>query len=247
VMGQGEFQRREGQLISARADANESNNRLKLLGMTAPDIAALERSQTIKSHIPILAPLSGRIIGRNVTKGEVVETTRHLFTIADLATIWVVASVSEQDFAFIHRNVHEAMTAEVLLTAYPNQPIVGKVTYVGDVLDPDTRTLALRIEMANPDGRLKPEMFATVRIQAPDEPDVIAVPSMAIQRDRGQTVVFVQLNDDEFSRRIVELGDRNGDHVRVMNGLQEGDRVVVDGAYVVKSEFANQHRGGVAE
>lgn len=247
VIGQGEFQRREGQLISARAEANESRNRLTLLGMTGDDIATLERSHQIRSHVPIVAPLTGRIIGRNVTKGEVVETTRHLFTVADLDLVWVVANVPEQDLPFIHQAVRQSMTADVLLTAYPDQPVTGRVTYVGDLLDPETRTLALRVEMPNSDGRLKPEMFASVRIWAPEVSDVLTVPSAAIQRDRGETVVFVQLTDGEFSRRAVELGERNGDHVMVAKGLQEGEDVVVAGAYVVKSEFANQHRGGLVE
>jgi cobalt-zinc-cadmium efflux system membrane fusion protein len=247
VIGKGEFQRREGQLISARAEANDSKNQLVLLGMTAPDIAKLKREQAIRSHVPIVTPLSGRIIGRDVTKGEVVETARHLFTVADLDKIWVVANVPEQDLSFIHYAVRQSTTAEVLLSAYPNEPITGQVTYVGDVLRPDTRTMALRVEVPNPDGRLKPEMFATVRIWTPAVPDALTIASTAIQRDRGQPVVFVQLHDGEFSRRVVELGERNDRQVNIVDGLQEGERVVVAGAYVVKSEFANQHRGGLAE
>ncbi len=129
VIGKGEFQRREGQLTSAQAEANEAKNQLVLLGMTAPDIAKLKREQAIRSHVPIVTPLSGRIIGRDVTKGEVVETARHLFTVADLASIWVVANVPEQDLSFIHYAVRQSTTAEVLLSAYPNEPITGQVTY----------------------------------------------------------------------------------------------------------------------
>jgi cobalt-zinc-cadmium efflux system membrane fusion protein len=247
VIGKGEFQRREGQLLSARAEANESKDQLILLGMTAQDIARLERDQTIRSHVPIVAPLSGRIIARDLTKGEVVETTRHLFTIANLDKVWVVANVPEQDISFIHTAVRQSTTAEVLLTAYPNEPIKGQVTYVGDVLRPDTRTLALRVEVPNPDGRLKPEMFGTVRIWTPDVADVLTISSAAVQRDRGKTVVFVQLNEGQFSRRVVEVGERNGQQVKIVDGLQEGEHVVVAGAFVVRSEFANQHRGGLAE
>ena len=247
VIGKGEFQRREGQMISARAEANEAKDQLILLGMTDQDIARLERDQTIRSHVPIIAPFSGRIIGRDVTKGEVVETSRHLFTVADLAKVWVVANVPEQDLSFIHNAVRQSTTAEVLLTAYPNEPLTGAVTYVGDVLRPDTRTLALRVEVPNPDGRLKPEMFATVRIWSLAVPDALTIPSAAVQRDRGKTVVFVQLNEGEFSRRIVELGESSGQQVKIIDGLQEGERVVVAGSFVVKSEFADQHRGGLAE
>jgi cobalt-zinc-cadmium efflux system membrane fusion protein len=247
VIGQGEFQRREGQMISARAEANEAKDQLILLGMTDQDVARLERDQTIRSHVPIIAPFSGRIIGRDVTKGEVVETSRHLFTIANLEKVWVVANVPEQDLSFIHSAVRQSTTAEVLLTAYPNEPLTGSVTYVGDVLRPDTRTLALRVEVPNPNGRLKPEMFATVRIWSPAVPDALTIPTAAVQRDRGKTVVFVQLNDTEFSRRTVELGERSGKQVKIVDGLEEGERVVVAGSFVVKSEFANQHRGGLAE
>lgn len=247
VIGQGEFQRREGQLTSARAEANEARNRLKLLGMTPQELSKLEREQAIRSQVPIVSPLAGRVIGRDVTKGEVVEISRHLFRVADLDTVWVIANVPEQDLSFIHRAIGQSSTAEVLLTAYPDEPLTGQVTYVGDVLDPDTRTMALRVEVPNPDGRLKPEMFATVRIWTPPVPDVMTVPSTALQRDRGETIVFVQLSDDEFSRRVVAVGERTGDHVKITDGLQEGERVVTAGAYVVKSELANQLHGGLAE
>lgn len=247
VIGRGEFQRRQGELIGSRAEAREARDRLQLLGMAEKDIRQLEGDETIRSKVTIRAPFAGRIITRNVTMGEVVGTSEKLFVVADLSKVWVVANIPEKDIQYIHRSADRDRSVEILLSAYPQEVFRGTITYVGDVLDPVTRTMKIRVEVPNPEGRLKPEMFASVRIYSHPEPNVLTIPSTAVQRDQGNAVVFVQLDDQQFAQRVVKLDSESGDLLKVLDGLQEGDQVVVNGAFVLKSELANQHQGGLVE
>ena len=238
VIGEAEAQRRQAELLSMQAEAHESRDRLKLLGMNDEQFLRLGRSRDIQSHVPIVAPFAGRIIGRNLTRGEVVETTEKLFVIADLSEVWVLANIPEKDIAFVHA-IHASggRQAEVRINAYPKEVMTGTITYVGDVLDPATRTMQLRLELPNPDGRLKPEMFATIRLSSEPQPDQLAVPEAALQRDQGRTFVFVQRDADTYEAREVQVGESNGTFTTILGGLSEGDPVVTHGAFLLKSEL----------
>ncbi len=242
VIGTAELQRRHADLISVQADANEARNRLVLLGVTEEEIQRLDRTRHIRSHVPIVAPFAGRIINRNLTRGEVVETTETLFIIADLSEVWVLANIPEKDIGFIHSNHRPGGTpTEIRINAYPQEVFTGTVTYIADVLDPVTRTMQLRVEIPNPDGRLKPEMFAKIRLFSESKPDRLAVPESAVQRDEDSTFVFVKRNESEYEVREVQIGESNGTHVTILSGLNEGDSIVTSGAFVLKSELAKKN------
>ena len=231
-----ELQRREAEMRTVRAEAREAAHRLELLGVPADEIRRLDREQTIRSDVPIRAPIAGRLIMRNLTRGEVVETTQKLFMVADLSDVWVVGNVPEKDVQFIHRD----LSVEVRTTAYPGKVFPGTITYVGDVLDPATRTMRLRVTVPNPKKLLKPEMFATVRIYAAPMLDVLTVPLAAVQSGPAGPMVFVQRRPQEFEARAVTLGEESGEVVTVRDGLREGEAVVVTGAFVLKSEVEKQ-------
>jgi cobalt-zinc-cadmium efflux system membrane fusion protein len=241
VIGVAEMQRREGEMISIRAEKRESQDRLRLLGMSDELIERLDREQTIQSHVPIVAPFDGRIITRNLTKGEVVETTEKLFVVADLSEVWVIANIPEKDIPYIHQDQSkQGQNVEILLTTYPGQVFHGKITYVGDVLDIHSRTMRLRIEVPNPDRRLKPEMYATIRVYSDPETNVLVVPESSVQRERDRKFVFVQRDARSFEARDVKLGESNGDVVKVLDGLKEGETLVTQGAFVLKSELLGE-------
>jgi membrane fusion protein, heavy metal efflux system len=241
VIGLAEAQRREGEMISARAEKRESHDRLLLLGMTDEDIRKMDRDQTIRSYVPILAPFDGRVINRNITKGEVVETTEKLFAVADLSEVWVLGNIPEKDIPFIRQEgTGQTQKIEILLNAYPNEVFHGKITYVGDVLEARTRTMNLRIEVPNPDRKLKPEMFATIRVYSEPEKNVLAVPEQAIQRERDRKFVFVQRDEETYEVRDVSLGESNGEIVKVLDGLREGDKIVTAGSFILKSELLGE-------
>jgi membrane fusion protein, heavy metal efflux system len=238
VIGEAEAQRRQAELLSMQAEAHEARDHLKLLGMNDDEFRRLDKSRDIRSHVPIVAPFAGRIIGRNLTRGEVVETTEKLFVVADLSEVWVRANIPEKDIPFVHA-VHASggRQAEVRINAYPRETFKGTITYVGDVLDPATRTMQLRLELPNPEGRLKPEMFATIRLFSESQPDRLTVPEAALQRDQNRTFVFVQRNVTEYEVREVQTGESNGTLTTILGGLNEGEPVVTHGAFILKSEL----------
>ena len=238
VIGEAEAQRRQAELLSIQAEANEARDRLKLLGMNSEEFRRLEESREIRSVVQIVAPFEGRVIERKLTRGEVVETTENLFVIADLSEVWVLANIPEKDIPFVHTLQTSGGThADVHLNAYPDETFKGRITYVGDVLDPSTRTMQLRLELPNTDGRLKPEMFASVRLYSNSQDARLAVPEAALQRDQGRTFVFVQQNANEYEVREVEVGESNGTLTSIIAGLHEGEPVVTHGAFVLKSEL----------
>jgi cobalt-zinc-cadmium efflux system membrane fusion protein len=228
-----ELQRREASMKTARAEVREARNRLDLLGVPREEIDRLDRELTIKADVPLRAPFDGRVIMRNITRGEVVETEQKLFTVADLSDVWVIANVPEKDVAFIRKG----QTVEMVAAAYPHALFTGTVTYVGDVLDPATRTMRVRITAPNPDRLLKPEMFALVRVSAMETSDALAVPLAAIQTGAGGKIVFVQRAEGEFEVRPVRVGEEHGDTVVILDGVREGERVVVAGSFALKSEM----------
>jgi membrane fusion protein, heavy metal efflux system len=241
VIGLAEAQRREGEMISLRADKREARDRLLLYGMSEDNIKRLTREQTIQSHVPIMAPFDGRVIARNLTKGEVVETTEKLFVVADLSEVWVLANIPEKDIPYIRSGgASSDQLVEVLVNAYPNEVFHGKLTYVGDVLDVATRTMNLRLELPNLDRKLKPEMYATIRVYSEPEKGVLILPEMSVQRERDRTFVFVQRDPQTFEVRDIKLGDSNGQVVKVLDGLREHESVVTKGAFVLKSELLGE-------
>ncbi len=228
-----ELQRREAEMKTVRADAREASSRLALLGVPAQEVQRLDREQTIRSDVAIRAPFAGRVIMRNITRGEVVETARNCFTIADLSDVWVVANVPEKDVRFIRPKdrVH------VMIPAYPHGLFSGTVTYISDVLDPSTRTMRVRVTVLNPDRTLKPEMFAMVRVFASPQPEALVVPLTAVQQDGTGKLLFVRQPDNRFESRRILLGDELDGKTIVLEGLHEGEEVVVKGAFAIKSEF----------
>jgi cobalt-zinc-cadmium efflux system membrane fusion protein len=241
VIGLAELQRREGEMLSLRAERREAWDRLLLLGLTEEDLRNLDRNHTIRSHVPVLAPFDGRVIARNLTKGEVVETTEKLFVVADLTDVWVTAVIPEKDIPYIHPDQSgPGQSVEVHVAAYPEQTFQGRITYVGDVLDPATRTMRLRLELPNPERKLKPAMYATVRVYSEPEPNALLIPEAAVQRDRDRQFVFVQREPTVFEARDVKLGTSNGHDIKVQDGLREGESIVTNGAFVLKSELLGE-------
>lgn len=241
VIGVAELQRREGEMLSLRAELREARDRLLILGLTDEDLRNLDRNHTIRSHVPVVAPFDGRVIARNLTKGEVVETTEKLFVVADLTDVWVTAVIPEKDIPYIRPDQTGAgQSVEVHVAAYPGQAFQGRITYVGDVLDPATRTMRLRLELPNPERKLKPAMYATVRVYSEPEANVLLIPESAVQRDRERQFVFVEREPSVFQARDVKLGSSNGREIKVEDGLLEGESIVTNGAFVLKSELLGE-------
>jgi len=228
-----ELQRREAEMKTALAEAREAQNRLELLGVPRQELERLNREHTIKADVPLRAPFDGRVIMRNITRGEVVETHQKFFTVADLSNVWVVGNVPEKDVQYIRKD----QRVDVIVAAYPHAIFTGTITYISDLLDSATRTMRLRVTVPNPDRLLKPEMFATVRVFATPDPDALTVPLAAVQNGAAGKMVFVQRGTNEFEARTVRLGNESGEVVTVLDGVSVGEQVVTKGSFVLKSEM----------
>jgi len=228
-----ELLRREAAMRTAQAEALETNNRLELLGVPPDEIERLDQQHTIKADVPLRAPFDGRVIMRHITRGEVVETHQKFFTVANLTDVWVVGNVPEKDVRFIRKD----QRVDMVLAAYPHAIFSGTITYIGDTLDPATRTMRLRVTAPNPDRLLKPEMFAVIRVYAASNPDDLSVPIEAVQNGPAGTMVFVQRGTGEYEARTVTLGDEQGDLVQVLDGVRAGEFVVTKGSFSLKSEM----------
>jgi membrane fusion protein, heavy metal efflux system len=240
-IGIGEDQRRQGEMIGLRAENREARDRLSLLGMNQQELDRLDREHTIHSHVSIEAPFNSRVVARNLTKGEVVETTETLFVLADLSQVWATAEIPEKDIPFIYHDEVKPQLVEVRVLTYPKEVFQGRITYVGDVLDHVTRMMRLRIELPNAHRLLKPQMYAVIRVYSEPEPDVLLIGERAVQRVRNRTFVFIQRQAGLFEARDVKLGDSNGRQIQALEGLQEGEQVVEEGAFVLKSELSEKY------
>ncbi|NQU25847.1 MAG: efflux RND transporter periplasmic adaptor subunit [Candidatus Nealsonbacteria bacterium] len=200
--------------------------------LQAPNNADNQRDEL---RVVLTSPIAGTVMEANATAGERITGDRQLFRLANLETVWIEADVSEYDLA----RVEGAPGASYRLAAYPDDVVpildgVGRLIDVGAEVDPDTRTVPIRYEVANRDGRLRLGMFADLLIETDRRGQALAVPKEAVIDEGGETVVYVQTGGESFQRQRVELGIRDADLVEVSDGLQPGQRVATRGAYAVR-------------
>lgn len=234
AIGVGEYQRREADFENARADLYEAEEKLHLLGMTEREIERLGTEKLPHAEVAqvfLRAPFSGEVIERNATMGEVIDPNKMLFTVADLSTLWVRADFPEQQAG----RLLTGLGVEVRVTAYPDTVFRGVVTYVGAMVDPATRTVMARSDIPNLDRRLRPEMFAEVTLITPEQ-SVLSVPRAAVQQVGRRTMMFVVRGPRRFEPREVKTGETSKDYVEIKGGVEEGDEVVTQGSYALKSE-----------
>lgn len=226
------------ELLSAKATANEASAEL---GAAEQKLKLLESNHTnLPDHtgraalgVPVNAPFNGTIIEKRIALGDQVNDQSPLFKIADLDTVWVIANVFEKDL----ERVAVGQAAMVSVRAHPDRVFEGPVTWVAAVLDEKTRTMQARIEIDNKDGHLKPGSFATAVLKIVTRSDGLSVPPAAIQRQKSQSIVFVQAGDGVFQRRQVKLGEKSADAVEIIDGLKVGEAVVTSGSFILKSEL----------
>lgn len=199
--------------------------RLRRFGVT--DLTLVDRP----SVTTIRAPLAGVVIKMSAGPGEVVDSSSELFTVADISRVYVQAQVYEKDLGRVQRG----QSADIHIDAYPAERFSGRVVSIGDTIDPQTRTATVRCEVANPNGLLKLDMFATVELPTTATRTALVVPSDAIQTVDGKTVVYVRTSPDLFVARTVERGRVAGSLAEILKGLKPGEPVVTRGAFQVKS------------
>ena len=192
------------------------------------------------ADMDLTSPIEGSIIKRHATRGENASPERSLFVVADLSKVWIIGRVYEQQIA----QIRKGMKASVTLNAYPAQTWEGKIDYVGAAIEEDTRTLPIRVELANPDGLLRPGLFGSLRLSSNDKKEGILVPLSSIQTMENKSVVFVQGDKEgEFVSQPVTVGRQGKTHVEILSGLKPDSKIVIKGAFILKSELMRSELG----
>lgn len=229
-----DIQAAENQLRLSQIDLEKTRNNLLVLGFTEGRIATLTVRRRIEPSIPLLAPLAGVVVERNVTPGETIEpgAAQPAFVLTDTSVLWANATLYERDLAQVRRG----QVATVSTAAFPGRSFQGRVELVSTRMDKSTRTATARIVINNADGLLKPDMPATVRVRVGKQ-RAIAVPESAVLHDKDQTFVFVQKEPEAFEKRLVSVAEGTGNFQPVLSGLSLEDKVVVEGGFTLKSEL----------
>ena len=211
---------------------NAAKNRLKALQLSSDLIKKLETTQQVQQNITFYAPQSGVVDGLNIREGFFVKPENTLFSIAKLNKIWVEAEVYERDVVQISKGLPVSMTLDYL----PDREWMGKVDYVYPALDEKTRTLRIRLAFDNSDNLLRPNMFANVTIHAGKSEPTLVVPEEAVIRTGMQNRVVLALGDGKFKSVSVNIGRVSQDSIEILDGLNEGDRVVTSAQFLLDSE-----------
>lgn len=206
--------------------------RLANWGISTEQIKALEKSGQVRHSLTYLSPASGVVTEKKAVQGMRFAPGDALYQIVDVSRVWLQADVAEQDVAL----VRVGTPVKVSLDAYPGKTFEGKVAYVYPTLKPETRTAQARLELANPGGLLKPGMYARAEIPAGAGKTVLAVPASAVIDSGTRQVVLVQTGEGRFDQRPVKLGGRGDDRVEVLDGIKEGDKVVVGANFLLDAE-----------
>ncbi len=217
----------------AEALRTSALTKLKFFDISDDQIAELARTREPRKTLRILAPQDGFVVEKMVVEGQMVEPGMKLYRLADLGLVWVQAQIYEQDLVFLKLG----QEATVTLAYLPDREFRGRVTYIYPNVDEKTRTARVRMEFHNPGYFLKPGMFATVQVISQLEPSVLLIPDMAILRSGEKNTVFVALEGGKFEPRTVTLGPQaEDDTYQVLSGLNEGERIVTSGQFLLDSE-----------
>ena len=221
----------EGRLIKVNVDLNDP--------VKAGEVLALVQTpELLGKPLEIKAPIDGIIVDRKTTPGELVSKDKEIYTISDPTDLWVIAEIKERDIG----SVKVGQDATFTVLAFPGKTFHGKVVRMGNQVEPESRTLEVRIAVNNADGRLKPGMFADVEITTTVLQDII-IPDTALQTDEEKQIVFVALDGNKFQKRVVKIGLEPRGRAQVVEGLKAGEKIVTDGSFILKSEMLKGELG----
>lgn len=230
VIGRAELQRRESELAIASAEQRAAADQLRVLGMSQAAISRLGNNGAINSVTPVVSTVAGTVVERRITQGQVVQPADALYVVADLSEVWVTAEVPEQQAALVRTG--QAVDIEVPALG---ARLTGKLIYVADTVNPETRTVTVRSRVDNAGRQLKPAMLATMLIQAAAV-ERIVVPAEAVVRENNADHVFVETAPRSYRLTPVRLGPEGGGQRPVLDGLKAGERIVAAGAFHLNTE-----------
>ena len=239
VIALAELQKREAEASSAKAEYRASNDQLRVQGMDQPSIDRLAKSGVIESINNVIATIPGEIVERKINKGQVVQPADALFTVADLSSLWAVSEIPESNAYLIHKG----QKVTLVIPALRGSSIEGVVAHVDSIVNPQTRTVVVRMEVPNKDGLIKPGMLATMMIES-QPTERLLVPSSAVIREDNHDHVFIREDEDTYRMVTVKLGPEGRGYRPVISGLKDGQEIAVNGAFHLNTERKRQLSGG---
>ena len=217
------------ELDRAGTEVRRSEEALEHLGVTNAEDPSGESGE----EIPVVTPIAGIVLEKHVTQGSAVTPGSPLYVVSDLSELWAIAEIDETRLPL----VKTGLPVEVRVAAYRDAVFQGKVSFVGDTINPKTRRVAVRCQVPNPDGRLKPEMFASLSLAEGAPRSVLVVPGTAVQEMDGKMVVFVASEGGKFSAREVSTSSESGAEIEIEKGLVAGEKIALTGTFLLKSEL----------
>jgi len=227
-------------LEDAQATLAGARSKLQVLGASSADIEQLDRSGAVQQHLVVRTPIGGRFIKRNVDPGGYLDTGGSLGTVADLSSLWFLGNVFEADLP----RLREGQRVDIVVNGLsPGAPLRGRVSFISPSVDPQTHAVNVRVELPNPGGLLKPDMFARAEI-ALEERSLPVVPRAAVVQDGAESFLIVQREEKRFERIPVDVVPaQDPGHLAVTRGLKAGDRVVIEGSVLMDRGITNPQPG----
>ncbi|NOQ90511.1 MAG: efflux RND transporter periplasmic adaptor subunit [Gammaproteobacteria bacterium] len=225
------------ELVTALSTGNKgliraTKERLSALGISSSQIKKLQKTKKVRQRISIYAPQDGVVSELPVREGMFVKPSQKVMTLGDLSSVWLLAEVFERQSQW----VKVGQAAEVRLSYIPGKLWSGEVEYIYPSLDPKTRTLKVRLRFENPGERLKPNMYANVKIFGGAKEDTIVIPLEGLIRTGREERVIIALGEGKFEARNVKAGIESGDYVEILDGVNDGDKIVTSGQFLIDSE-----------
>jgi len=237
------FYEAESEYEKASAEFNAEDKKIHSIGLSDDDVligsTGLSEAHT-SGTLPVKSPITGVVVERNVVIGQLVDGTTNAFKIINSSNIWVDGQIYEKDI----NKIMEKSEAQFTTSAFLDEKYEGRVTYIGQTIDERTRTITIRAEFANRNGKMKPQMFGELNIPAGKNSKAILIPSESIIKIDNADYVFVQKDDSTFEKRAVSIGASQKDLLEIKVGLKENERVVVKGAFYLKSELMKEELEG---
>jgi len=243
ITSEKEFLDAKGRHEKSLAAYRAAHEALRLIGLSEENIKHIDWSTKEQplSYFPLVSSLNGTVIERTITLGELISPKDTAFTIVDLATVWIILDVYEQNLAA----VRVGADVEITVDALPGETFNGTIVYLSDVLNPATRTIDARVEIPNPQRRLRPGMFARAAVILPGRGnDALVAPLDALHQVNDKTMAFVEKNPGTYEVRQVTVGRRSPPYGETRSGLREGEKVVTTGAFYLKSMLLKEQIGG---
>jgi cobalt-zinc-cadmium efflux system membrane fusion protein len=225
----------ESEFKVAQANLNATEKKLHVLGFTEEQVKTISETHQINPVITLFAPIRGKIIDTKAILGAMIDQETEILTIMDPTVLCIDAEIYEKDIA----KIRIGQEVEVSVPAYPGETFIGKTCYISDVLHEETRTITVRTEVENKEYKLKPGMFADIKIFLNHQSQALVVPEEALLDEKDEKIVFIK-SEGKYLLQFVETGTREKGYVEILSGLQEGDIVVTKGNYQLKSKMYDE-------